>query len=368
MVSSCWSWSRKAHLPNNALLGEDLAKVGATETTATLNYFRYGKPNPTRPVRCYWQNGSVTEEERAFLDSLQSNDGMCAVVEEHVQRTAELLALAQQLRERHNAETERLGAEADAIIYLVGQVARSTDQAFLDEFQSVTGGRSRALNALGVLAKIDLHPEILDRRHELADKIATQLKSSLNTVVPISAGMQQAVDRLRQREPAGTVDFVATLGRIPSHRLDKLLASEDFFRELEMEDCPVSPAAKAFARLPPARDNGTDPTPPAKRMHQTSVSLLDQLNDSSGLVFRTWPGGLVHFFSFCLWPNGLAAQLDPYGDCHGGQLERDQRPAAACGGGGFGELGGPARPARGAAAPPDRLPARSAAARASGPL
>src|SRR5262252_9083775 len=39
----------------NALLGEDLARVGATETTATINYFRYGKPNPARPVRCHWQ-------------------------------------------------------------------------------------------------------------------------------------------------------------------------------------------------------------------------------------------------------------------------------------------------------------------------
>src|SRR5947209_14135013 len=46
----------------NALLGDDLAKVGATETTATINYFRHGRPNPARPVRCHWQNGGVTEE------------------------------------------------------------------------------------------------------------------------------------------------------------------------------------------------------------------------------------------------------------------------------------------------------------------
>ena len=86
-------------------------------------------------------------------------------VDEHVQRTAEFLARARQLRQRHNAETERLGGEADAVIYLVGQVARATDEAILDEFQNVTGGRSRALNVLGILAKIDLHPEILDRRN-----------------------------------------------------------------------------------------------------------------------------------------------------------------------------------------------------------
>src|SRR5688572_6587238 len=58
----------------NALLGEDLAKVGVTETTATINRFRHGTPNPARPVRCYWQNGSVTEECLSFVDSLQGHD------------------------------------------------------------------------------------------------------------------------------------------------------------------------------------------------------------------------------------------------------------------------------------------------------
>ena len=41
----------------NALLGQDLAKVGTTETTATINYFRYGRPDPERPVRCIWRYG-----------------------------------------------------------------------------------------------------------------------------------------------------------------------------------------------------------------------------------------------------------------------------------------------------------------------
>src|SRR5918995_4811142 len=40
----------------NALLGEDHAKVGTTETTATINYFSYADPKdyePERPVRCH---------------------------------------------------------------------------------------------------------------------------------------------------------------------------------------------------------------------------------------------------------------------------------------------------------------------------
>src|SRR3990170_662723 len=58
----------------NALLREDLAKVGTTETTATINYFSYGSPDPDPPVRCHWRGGKVTDERRAFLDGLQGND------------------------------------------------------------------------------------------------------------------------------------------------------------------------------------------------------------------------------------------------------------------------------------------------------
>ena len=38
----------------NARLGQDLATVGTTKTTATINRFRYGHPaRPDRPVRCH---------------------------------------------------------------------------------------------------------------------------------------------------------------------------------------------------------------------------------------------------------------------------------------------------------------------------
>src|SRR3954447_3248611 len=46
----------------NALLGEDLAKVATTETTATINYFTYGNPHPDLPVRCHWRGGKVSDE------------------------------------------------------------------------------------------------------------------------------------------------------------------------------------------------------------------------------------------------------------------------------------------------------------------
>jgi predicted GTPase len=230
----------------NALLGDDLAKVGPTETTATINFFRYGTPSADFLVRCYWRSGKVTNENRQFLDNLQGNDletlhradginyleyhlpnphleqitlvdtpGTGAVVDEHQNRTAEFMNLYRQLRERHHQETQRIGNAADAVIYLIGETARITDQAFLDEFRQATQGQSRALNAIGVMAKIDLSAEVIKRKEELSAKIAQQLQHSLNTVIPVSAGIQRALVGLLAREHEQLKQMMTMLRTIP---------------------------------------------------------------------------------------------------------------------------------------------------------
>lgn len=254
----------------NALLGaeDELAKVGATETTATINYFRYGNPDPARPVRCYWRSGQTEDVSREFLDRLQGNDletlrraegihhleyrlpnryleravlvdtpGLGAVVDTHQDRTAEYMNLYNQLRHRHDLETQELDSRADAVIYLTDAVARVTDRDFLDDFGQVTRGRSRALNAIGVLARIDQQPEILSRRHDLAAKIARQLERNLNTVFPVSGGLQFALNRLLAREKAGLNRLIAAFSRVPAESVDALLASEELYL---VKRCPLS--------------------------------------------------------------------------------------------------------------------------------
>ncbi|HTU92610.1 MAG TPA: dynamin family protein, partial [Gemmataceae bacterium] len=255
----------------NALLGEDLAPTGDTETTATINHFHYGTPaDPARPIRCRWRNGCQEDVSRDFLDGLQGNDldtlrraegidyleyflpnpflrditlvdtpGTGAVVDEHQDRTAEFLQLHNQLRQRHQHDTQRIGSDADAVIYLVGQVSRANDREFLDEFNQAACGQSRALNALGVMAKIDLQAEILARRTELAAKIADQLQRNLNTVVPVSAGIHRAMRRLRENGNRELIRLMIKLRQIPPKRLDQLLDSDDLY-EMDFDDCPIS--------------------------------------------------------------------------------------------------------------------------------
>jgi ATPase subunit of ABC transporter with duplicated ATPase domains len=57
----------------NTLLGTKSAKEGVSETTATINYFRYGKLPTGKTAKCFWQNGRVEEVDQAFIDSLQGN-------------------------------------------------------------------------------------------------------------------------------------------------------------------------------------------------------------------------------------------------------------------------------------------------------
>jgi hypothetical protein len=94
------------------------------------------------------------------------------------------------------------------------------------------------------MAKIDLQAEILERRFELANKIARQLQANLNTVLPVSAGLRRALDQLLADNRKRLVMLLTSLRRIPLDFLDKLLNSEEMYLELERDNCPVTPTER----------------------------------------------------------------------------------------------------------------------------
>lgn len=206
----------------NVLLGEDYAVVGTTETTATINIFKYGTaPYPDTPILCEFLDGTQKWISKDKLDNLQGfseqviseienikqltyfikderlkntilidTPGIDAVVgddgEAHQIQTESFLGL----RSRHEKETIELSNNADAVILLLGDVAHESDIDFITGFLSNRGNTS-CLNTIAVMSQIDLTDERVQNRHNLAKERYKHLSSYVNSVLPISAGLKR---------------------------------------------------------------------------------------------------------------------------------------------------------------------------------
>lgn len=199
----------------NALLGVDLAMTGTTETTATINIFKYGTP-PYRdkPVLCQYVDGSKEWKDKTFLDSLQGTSeaslaqtakidrlifyiddnpvlseitlvdtpGIGAEVGEDGDSHQIHTEAYFKLKSRHQQETVNLSSSADAMIYLFDTVPTETDKAFLDVLYD--GGRGlTSLNGIGVLSKIDKDINQIDN----ISKFKSMFERELFTIMPTSA-------------------------------------------------------------------------------------------------------------------------------------------------------------------------------------
>ena len=156
----------------------------------------------------------------------------------HQNRTAEYMHLHQQLRERHEQETRHLDSTADAVIYLTDAVARVSDRDFLEEFGMLPVAGQRAVNAVGVMARIDQQQQVIDQRHDLAAKIAKQLERQLNTVVPLSAGLRFcALAGLPETRTGGCGRWRPRFPGFQPKKPTDLLESDEMYKTLE---CPLS--------------------------------------------------------------------------------------------------------------------------------
>jgi hypothetical protein len=100
------------------------------------------------------------------------------------------------------------------------------------------------MNALGVIAKVDLSVGMLARRHELATKVHSQLEDRLNDVVPVSAALARALDHVTENQGELLTRFVEVARRIAGPQLDLLLQSPELFAEFEPEGCAVPAVAR----------------------------------------------------------------------------------------------------------------------------
>ena len=199
----------------NALLGVDLAMTGTTETTATINIFKYGTPPyKDKPILCQYIDGRKEWKDKAFLDSLQGTSESSLAQTAKIDRLIFYIdnnpVLADitlvdtpgigaevgedgdshqihtdayfKLRDRHQQETVNLSSSADAMIYLFNTVPTETDKAFLDALYE--GGKGlTSLNGIGVLSKIDKDISQVDN----IPKFKSMFERELFTIMPTSA-------------------------------------------------------------------------------------------------------------------------------------------------------------------------------------
>lgn len=241
----------------NALLGKDLAMVGETEMTATINYFKYGHPkDENHPVRVVWEDGSEEWQTLTFLNSLQGNTkevlerankidhleylldneilrnvtlvdtpGTGSLVADHEQRANDYLFLGKtQLRKKHNEQTINLKNRADAVIVLTGRVEQSATNELVSNLSQDTS----AFNALGVMTKIDLEPETTSNDwSRRCSKYLEMLRQQLNAIVPVSASIYRTIKKL---DGYGRLaEIKNALQSIPDEEFEEVCSSYDIF-------------------------------------------------------------------------------------------------------------------------------------------
>jgi len=241
----------------NALIGKDLAPTGVTETTATINWFRYGQGSQCKGFRVHWMDGSTADvpldrvgdwigteanaTRTCCLDFFADTDflrmanvvdtpGTRSVIQTHEDATQGFLA------DKLEADTLRYGGSADAVIYAVNPVGRESDRDLLQLF----GERTRlpgasAYNSIAVVQKWEhLQPDPLEEVQKKCQMLKTQLEGKVAAVVPTSGLLARHAAEVPVTVWQSVADL-ATSASTPA--LDSLLLSEQDFGD----ECPSAP-------------------------------------------------------------------------------------------------------------------------------
>lgn len=204
----------------NGMIGKESAVVGVNETTATINYFKYGEGDLTDKFRVHWKdkhyeefpcveiNRWVGESEHAsrtkyleFFDNseffkkiqLVDTPGTRSVIGAHGETIDGFLA------EKRENETLQHGGKADAIVYVSGVVANVSTEDMLRDFQDNTRlPGSTPYNSIAVLHKWETlnveHP--YDEAMKKASFMEKQLQEYVSKVIPVSGPLALAAKTL----------------------------------------------------------------------------------------------------------------------------------------------------------------------------
>lgn len=256
----------------NALIGRDLAPTGVTETTATLNRIRYGRPEDAGRFVVHRHNGAIETlpigeignflaggretETTAWLEltadapflkraDLVDTPGTGSTYTGHEDQTRAFLA------ERLARETRTEAGRADAVLYVLTPAAVAGDQdaaaagELLDLFGDATRlpGASPA-NSIAVLQRWEsLEPDPIGQRLTLERSVRRALAGKVDTVLAVSGLIGTAC--LNAPDPALWQDLAALGTRSRRDGVDQMLAFDDAFRDDEIAGAALDAARRS---------------------------------------------------------------------------------------------------------------------------
>ncbi len=189
----------------NALCGEEIAPVGVTPTTATINILRHGPMGG----RASYHDGHVHDLDAPsvapFLRGLGVEEAAAIRVVEifyplEVLRRVEVVDTPglNSLRPEHESVARDFLVDADAIVWLfaVGQAAKATEK------QALALAQAAGKRVLGVLNKIDRASD--EEIGQVSAHVAASLGDLVEAVVPISA--RRGLEAKRVQAGAGGAD------------------------------------------------------------------------------------------------------------------------------------------------------------------
>lgn len=217
----------------NAIVGKALAAVDVNETTATINFFKYGDKNLENCFRVHWKDKPYEDfplaeiekwtgqSQRAlqtkYIEFFSCSDllrdiyivdtpGTRSIIESHVQIINDFLA------EKRERQTLQHGGKADAIVYVLGPVARDRDSELLTRFEQQTRlPGSSPFNSVAVIHKWETI-ETDDPIREASQKAAIirdQLNKYVAKVIPVSGPFGMATQQLPSKFWQELADFIS---------------------------------------------------------------------------------------------------------------------------------------------------------------
>ena len=180
----------------NALIGEKIAPMGITPTTATINILKYGEE---RQARVIWRDDTEQllgwTEVGPFLNGLDDRQARAIRHVELLYPAEELLRVnvvdtpgLNSLVDEHEQTAREILGKADAVIWLFSaqQAGKQTEQEALEVLQQ------HRLKTVGVLNKIDrLSPEELEA---VQAHLSEGFAELVDAVIPVSA--RQALEAM----------------------------------------------------------------------------------------------------------------------------------------------------------------------------